>query len=73
MSASEQFSFGSNFASEYPIPEDAPVIKIALFLKSICAGGILSKFRKEFKQLERVFKLCKKESIVYLFSKIIPS
>jgi len=37
------------------------------------AGGILTKYGTEFNQLERVLKLCKKESIVYLFSKIIPS
>jgi hypothetical protein len=42
-------------------------------LKFIYAGGILSKFGKEFNQLKRVLKLCKKESIVYFFSKIIPS
>jgi len=36
------------------------------------AGGILSKFGEEFNHLERVLKLCKKESNGYLFTKIIP-
>ncbi|MCL4280175.1 MAG: hypothetical protein KJZ60_10955, partial [Ignavibacteriaceae bacterium] len=72
ISAREQFSFGNDFASEKPNPEEAPVIRIVLFLKFIYAGGILSKFGKEFNNLGRVLKLCRKESIGYLFTKIIP-
>jgi len=44
-----------------------------LLLKFIYAGSILSKFGKEFNQLGRVLKLCKKESIAYFLTKIIPS
>jgi len=35
-------------------------------------GAFLLKLRREFKELKRVFKLCKEESIFYLSSKIIP-
>jgi len=35
-------------------------------------GAFLLQLRPEFKELLTGFKLCKKESIAYFFSKIIP-